>query len=69
MIEDGHRHIRYHLSLGEGSAVVPTHLVDPVEAEVALQDEVKLLLDAKGGDVTAEPLAVSNGAVLGTGEE
>ena len=43
-----------------------THLADPAEAEVALQDEVKLLLDAKGGDVTAEPQAVSNGTVLGT---
>ena len=27
----------------------------PAEAEVALQDEVKFLLDAEGGDVTAEP--------------
>lgn len=51
----------YHVSLGEG----PTHLADPAEAEVALQDEVKLLLDAEGGDVTSEPQAVSNGTVLG----
>lgn len=44
-----------------------THLADPAEAEVALQDEVKFLLDAEGGDVTAEPQAVSDGAVLGMG--
>ena len=45
------------------------YLAGPAEAEVALQDEVKVLLDAEGGDVTAEPQAVSDGAVLGTGEE
>lgn len=42
------------------------HLADPAKAEVALQDEVKFFLDAEGGYVTAEPQAVSNGAVLGT---
>ena len=51
------------------SAVGPTHLADPANTETALQDEVKFLLNAKGGDITAEPQAVSNGAVLGTGEE
>lgn len=54
---------------GGGSPVGPTHLADPVKAEVALQDEFNFLLDAKGGQVTAEPQAISNGAVLGTGEE
>jgi hypothetical protein len=43
------------MSLGKDSALRITHLADPAEAEVALQDEVKFLLDAKGGDVTAEP--------------
>lgn len=54
---------------GRDSAVGPTHLADPAKTEVALQDEVQFLLDAKGGEVTAEPHAVSDGAVLGTGEE
>lgn len=56
------------LSLGRGSAVGPTHLADPVKAEVAPQAEVKFLLDAEGGDITAEPQAVGHGAVLGVGE-
>lgn len=51
---------------GRDSAVRSTHLADPAEAEIALQDEVNFLLDTKGGDVTAEPQAVSNRAVLGT---
>lgn len=54
---------------GRDSAVGPTHLADPAKVEVALQDEVNILLDAKGGEVTAEPQAFSNGAVLETGEE
>ena len=51
------------------SAVGPTHLADPAKVEVALQGELKFLLDAKGGEVTVDLQAVSNGAVLGTGEE
>ena len=50
---------------GAGLLLLATHLADPAEAEVALQNEVKLVLDAQGGDVTAEVQAVSNGAVLG----
>lgn len=44
-----------------------THLTDPAEAEVALQNEVKLIQGAQGGDVTAEVQAVGDGAVLGAG--
>lgn len=51
---------------GAGLLLLATHLTDPAKAEVALQDEVKLILDTQGGDVTAEVQAVSNGAVLGT---
>lgn len=50
----------------EGPLLLATYLTDPAEAEVALQNEVKFILDAQGGDVTAEVQAVSNGAVLGT---
>ena len=50
-----------------GLLLLATHLTDPAEAEVALQNEVKLIQDAQGGDVTAEVQAVGDGAVLGAG--
>lgn len=63
--EGGHRHIWSTWIQGRDSAVGPTHLADPTKTDVALQDEVKFLLDAKGREVTTEPQTVSNGAVLG----
>lgn len=50
-----------------GLLLLATHLTDPAEAEVALQNEVKLIQGAQGGDVTAEVQAVGDGAVLGAG--
>lgn len=52
-----------------GAVLLAPHLSDPAEAEVALQSEVKLVLNTQGGDVTAEVQAVGNGAVLGVGGE
>lgn len=58
-----------HTRAGGAALPLATHLTDPAEAEVAPHNEVKFVLDAQGGDVTAEVQAVSNGAVLGTGRE
>lgn len=49
-------------------AVGATHLGEPGQAVGDLQHELKLLLDAKGGDMAAEAPTVGGTAILGAGE-